>query len=837
MCPKYTYLEVHFIMRLKDEIVRNEEYFVQILNYLNPQGGYTTSKRSTLPCPCHTASTKGSNCFSWKDDNGTIKGKCNNPACSLNEYGNIIDVYMKANGIDDFKTALKEVADILGINGGMVTPVTPITPTLPFKNKKSVEPKEEPQDRLKYIEQAHSNVGKTDYYYKRGLTKETIEKYKLGYMEHCKVGNFDNGDGAIVPYPNEPYYFTRIIHKKGDYEKLKLPGQVPLFNGHCILDRDIIWVTEGQFDCLSLLQCGVASISTDSANNYNSLIKYIEDNNVTDKVFVVAYDNDEAGLIGAEKLISLLKEKGMRTTKYVPTGGKDINEMLVNCKEQLENDIQEVEQKALDLLDTPVKDYITDKGLDIGALVLYVKDNNYLYRKGNLVYKYNSSTGVYDVLEEEEVQEYYYKVAREDGTTKDINYKKCDNFSKTLFQIVQYHTETMDEMRYIACNNGIVDITTNELLPFDPKYKLDCKFNGNFNADYESWLEKFNNSKFYSFLKDILVGDDVITTLQEMWGNMLCPNSTKIQQIFIYLGDGSNGKSSLFDIQESLLASKNKVCGISLGDFGERFALSMAQGKRINIVRDDRLVNDVGGKFKSAITGEPVTTEQKNKDHKRQSFNMAWFYGVNKLPNTTDKTHGYYRRNCIIPFNVTFGTKEEVAQGKYDKVKIPGLVNSIKEEEQDIIFMWAYWGLQRLIKNNYVLTPNEASTQAMEEYREDTDTVYTFYKYCIVSSTGNDILGNELHSLYCDWCENNHYTPMNIQNFGKQIKSFGVKYKRTNKGITYLNIDVSDDVKFTSVKGVIPFKKKNDKTKEDWRKLSPQERNRRSKDGSVTDPF
>lgn len=797
-------------MRLKDEIVQNEEYFVQILNYLNPQGGYTTSKRSTLPCPHHTGNTKGSDSFSWRNNKGIITGKCF--SCDLS--GNIIDIYMEATGINDFKTGLKEVGNILGITGVVptVTPVTPVTPTLAFKNGKT-DPKKELQAILHYIEEAHNNVSKTDYYFKRGFTEETIKKYKLGYMEHCKVGNFDNGDGAIVPYPNEPYYFTRIINKKGNNDKFKISGTEPLFNSSCILDKDIIWVTEGQFDCLSLLQCGVASISTNSANKYNTFIQYIEANNITDKVFVVAYDNDDTGLKYAKELMALLKEKGLHTLQYIPTGGKDINEMLVNCKEQLIKDIQKVQQVALDLLDTPVKNYITDKGIDTGALVLYTKNNNYLYRKGNLLYKYNNSTGVYDALTEKEVQHYYYEIAEHEGTTKDISYKKCDNFYKTLFGAVNYHEETLDEMRYIACNNGIIDSATNELLPFDPKYKLDCKFNGNFDPDYNSWEEKFNNSKFYSFLKDILVGDDVITTLQEMWGNMLCPNSSKIQQIFIYLGDGSNGKSSLFDIQESLLATKNKVCGISLGDFGARFTLSMAQGKRINIVRDDRLVDDVGGKFKSAITGEPVTTEQKNKDHERQSFNMAWFYGVNKLPNTTDKTHGYYRRNCIIPFNVTFGTKEQVAQGEKDKVKVPGIANSIIQEEQDIIFMWAYWGLQRLIKNNYVLTPNGASTQAMEEYREDTDTAYAFYKYNIIQSTGHEIFANELYGMYCKWCDDNYYTPMSKINFGKQLTSFGIKKKRVSAGNKYIDIDVDNNVKFAQVDGVIPFKNNNTKKK------------------------
>ena len=780
-------------MQNKEQIVQNEDYFVQILNYLNPQGGYTTSKNNTLPCPHHTGSTKGSNSFSWHNDNGVIKGKC----FSCNLQGNIIDIYMEANNITEFKQGLKEVADILGISCTEDN-ITTTKPVLPYKNntvpKEKKRTKDEVQTILNTIEQAHNNVADTDYFYKRGFTDDTINKYKLGYLKECVVKGFNNGPGAVVPYPGEHYYFTRLIAPKGEYNKIKLPGQTPLFNGGCIKNNSIVWVTEGQFDCLSLLQCGVASVSTDSANNYNSLLNFVKSNNITNKVFIVAYDNDDPGLKGADKLIQLLKEQGLHTVQYIPTGGKDINEMLVNCKEQLLQDIKKVQQEAQELLNTPVptpKNYITDKGLDIGALVLYTTNNNIFYRQGNLLYKYNDSTGIYDVIREEDIQQQYYQIAREEGTTKDIDHKKCDKFTKTLFQIVPYHVQTMDEMRYIACTNGIIDSVTNELLEFNPKYKLDCKFNGNFNPNYDEWLDKYRHSKFKAFLKDILVDDDVIWSLQEMWGNMLCPHSSKIQQIFIYLGNGSNGKSSLFDIQEALLGSKEQnVCGISLEAFSDRFTLSMAQGKRINIVRDDVLVSNVGGKFKSAITGEPVTTEQKNKDHIRQSFNMAWFYGVNELPNTSDKSTGYYRRNCIIPFKVKFGTSEEVQRGVADKIKVPGIVNSIIEEELDIIFMWAYWGLQRLIKQNFVITPNGASNEAMEEYKEDTNSAYMFYKHMINPKIGKIMFASELYEHYDQWCKNEHYQPMSKTKFGKQIKEFGVSCKRTNKGIVYYNIEV-----------------------------------------------
>ena len=453
---------------------------------------------------------------------------------------------------------------------------------------------------------------------------------------------------------------------------------------------------------------------------------------------------------------------------------------------------KEVQEKVNSALRYTTKDYVDDKGkIIVGALVKSYTNANYLFRKGNRLYKYNKLTGIYDVLNDDMIQKIYYQIADMDGAVEDISHKKADNFNKTLFQYVDGYEETYDEKRYIACKNGIIDSIDNKLLPFDPKYKLDCKFNGTYDADYDKWLEAYNKSKFKNFLLDILVDRDVIWSLQEMWGNMLCPHAEKIQQIFIYYGAGSNGKSSLFDIQEALFTNlEQNLCGISLSAFSnDKFILSMAQGKRVNIVRDDKLAKDVGGSFKSIINGEIVTTQEKNKAHKYQKFNLAWFYGVNSLPNTEDKTNGYYRRNCIIPFPVIFGTKEEVESGEADKVKIPGIVDEIIEKEMDIVFMWAYWGLQRLIKQNWIITPNKASMNIAEEYKMETNSVYEYYTEKLVKVKGSKIKANTLYENYLSWCEKEYRDPVKVVTFGKQLKDLGHK-KYKSCGMKYFeNLD------------------------------------------------
>lgn len=453
---------------------------------------------------------------------------------------------------------------------------------------------------------------------------------------------------------------------------------------------------------------------------------------------------------------------------------------------------EEVQEKVNSALRYTTKDYIDDKGkIIIGALVKSYTNANYLFRKGNRLYKYNKLTGIYDVLNDDMIQKIYYQIADMDGVVEDISHKKADNFNKTLFQYVDGYEETYDEKRYIACKNGIIDSIDNKLLPFDPKYKLDCKFNGTYDADYDKWLEAYNKSKFKQFLLDILVDRDVIWSLQEMWGNMLCPHAEKIQQIFIYYGAGSNGKSSLFDIQEALFTNlEQNLCGISLSAFSnDKFILSMAQGKRVNIVRDDKLAKDVGGSFKSIINGEIVTTQEKNKSHKYQKFNLAWFYGVNSLPNTEDKTNGYYRRNCIIPFPIIFGTKEEVESGEADKVKIPGIVDEIIEKEMDIVFMWAYWGLQRLIKQNWIITPNKASLKISKEYKMETNSVYEYYTEKLVKVKGSKIKATTLYENYLSWCEKEYRDPVKVVTFGKQLKDLGHRKYKSSGIKCFENLD------------------------------------------------
>lgn len=442
---------------------------------------------------------------------------------------------------------------------------------------------------------------------------------------------------------------------------------------------------------------------------------------------------------------------------------------------------QEVENKVNSILSYAKPVYCKDNGKIInGSLVKYVLDKSPSYVKGNMLYIYNDELGIYEYKDTRDQEKMYYDHVQIDD---DIDPGKADKFSKTIRSIADNYKELFSyENRYINCINGVVDTENDELLEFTPNIKLDTKFNGNFTKDFDKYKEKYNNSRFKSFLENIL-DEGTILTLQESWGVMLCPNATKVQQCFIYKGEGSNGKSSLFDIQTALLYDKDKsVCGIGLGQFsGDPHIMAMAEGRRINIVRDDTVDGKIGGVFKSAVCGESVTVNKKHKDHVLMCFNMAWFYGLNRMPVTSDKSYGFFRRPIFIPFNVRFGTAEQVKTGEADKVGVPGIVEDIISNEMDIVFMWAYEGLKRLKANNWKVTQSEASIQEMEEYKEEADTAYSFYKNNLVKMPGNKIKASELYTRYEEWCFSEKINnPMSAKEFGRQLASFGHKKKKTS---------------------------------------------------------
>lgn len=196
-----------------------------------------------------------------------------------------------------------------------------------------------------------SNPAALEHFTGRGLSREIIERYKLGYSEgghnvplKAYPDNQTKSQKAplykyIFPYPSEDgrldYFLSEISDRgqiddhNGKYKKLN-NGKAPIFNERYIKQGTppIIFICEGIFDALSVEEAGSAAIAFvgTAHRRFLQLCKTYSPKTT----FIVSLDNDSAGALAIEKVTEGLKSLGIpyivRTAEAV--GAKDFNEAL-----------------------------------------------------------------------------------------------------------------------------------------------------------------------------------------------------------------------------------------------------------------------------------------------------------------------------------------------------------------------------------------------------------------------------------------------------------------------------------------------------------------------------
>lgn len=469
---------------------------------------------------------------------------------------------------------------------------------------------------------------------------------------------------------------------------------------------------------------------------------------------------------------------------------------LVNCADPLPDDEVLAIAKSVGKMVNP--EYCKPDGKVIQSkLIDYMTEKTPVYSRGNIVFMYSAEDGYYKPMEAIQIQNLYLNsvVSDEDKTAA-----KARSFSDLFIMSAYEKEQRSDEKRLICCGNGIFNLDTQTVEPYSPEKRLEVKFKPNYREIPE---EEFKNSLFCYYL-DSTLDKETQKMVQEMLGLLLSPHAFEVQRAFFLKGEGSDGKSVLTQIMTAIFEDElNSVSSIGLGDFSGQFDIAQAEGKHANIVPDDQLTGvQVGGKFKSMTCGESVSVNRKGKDIQTLSFNMTYIFGLNRLPSTIDKSHGFYRRPAIIPFNIRFGTEEEVRAGTANKVADRKLSADIIKNELDIVFYWAVQGLIRLKSNNWKLTESEASIKEMRDFKCQTDSVYSFFEEHVNTNPANPnniISKKELYQSYCEYCIENGYQERFITKmipFGRQITAFGVKEDRNSTFRYWYGIELINDNKW-----------------------------------------
>lgn len=175
-----------------------------------------------------------------------------------------------------------------------------------------------------YIKSLKENTQAMDYLnVTRGLTKETIEYFKLGYdpvKNAITIPIFKRDELVNIKY--------RHLEPKGAKYSQEKGAEVWIFNEQGIdkaKEKGQILVVEGEIDCMTAWQAGFRSVVS-PASGKDSYGVWIELLDNIPKVYV-SYDNDKPGKIAA---LELADRVGLDKTYEVvyPDGIKDANEFF-----------------------------------------------------------------------------------------------------------------------------------------------------------------------------------------------------------------------------------------------------------------------------------------------------------------------------------------------------------------------------------------------------------------------------------------------------------------------------------------------------------------------------
>lgn len=202
-----------------------------------------------------------------------------------------------------------------------------------------------------YLDKCKQAYSKTSYLQDRGISKEVSTLYNIGYDDNFYFVSNDksienyNAPAIIIP-TGEGSYIARCTDntKPTRYNKR---GTVKLFNIDVCEKSEPVVIVEGEIDALSIIEAGYNAVALGSTANAPKLAKYTEEHK-TECVFILALDNDNAGMEAQNTLSTSFDAQGI---KYVVSNVygqyKDANEALLSDKEALITSLQGAYTEAL----------------------------------------------------------------------------------------------------------------------------------------------------------------------------------------------------------------------------------------------------------------------------------------------------------------------------------------------------------------------------------------------------------------------------------------------------------------------------------------------------------
>lgn len=326
---------------------------------------------NTYVCPLCGNGTGSTGDGMRKDPHGTGEQlKCFK--CGF--YGDVIDLYQRQYSCtageaftalrnhfnitvdaESARTAAETRNTTQGVINATTTEHTPETAT-------------ERTDYAEYLNACYSHRGDpaaVKYLSFRGISPDTATAYKIGY---------DANTGHVIIPASRYYYIARNTNPEAPNRYNNPKGaKIELFNSQALYNSDgrPVFIVEGAFDALSIIEAGGLAVSLNSVSNYRKVLDMIAEKNISSPI-IVCLDNDDAGTKTAAELVKELQKLNIKCKiADVCIGFKDPNEALTHERDRFISAVKAAEQSAMQTAPGVLT-------LDRAVSILETSDDNYV---------------------------------------------------------------------------------------------------------------------------------------------------------------------------------------------------------------------------------------------------------------------------------------------------------------------------------------------------------------------------------------------------------------------------------------------------------------------------
>lgn len=317
-------------------------------------------------------------CGSGSGKHGTgmtlIKGSQYELKCfACGESGDVIKVVCDANGWSeqaDFYKAVEYCAQAAGIDFDYNDTTALVRKDGTAAREPHLEDIYDDQLRAEMSQRFsewNSRLKETDYWARRGLSFETVNRFKCGFAPQWRHPTWSQKVQPSPRFiiPTSPIgYLARETRPDGELdefwtEKKKVKYQRQGIFNYAAVKEEVLFIVEGEIDAMSIEECGYPAVGLGSISMVNKFISMLDrdsDSGALKKLpraALVALDNEQKKQVqlAKKKLTEALNERGINTLDGTQVSGecKDANELLVVDRAQLEANCAALYQEAAQL--------------------------------------------------------------------------------------------------------------------------------------------------------------------------------------------------------------------------------------------------------------------------------------------------------------------------------------------------------------------------------------------------------------------------------------------------------------------------------------------------------